>query len=133
MADAWEEMHLDCEPVWKEPKPDMASSEDERIFFWMSYGEHGASSEFMAWTLQDHKQHPFAEPAMPYDPDDFGRCHKLLAMVPEFRARMDRLKECGPEWAALVDHWDELTAMHEAKDKGMYKRMCQLPKPNSAS
>lgn len=132
MAEAWEKMHANCEPVWEEPKPDMASSEDERIFFWMSYGEHGQSSKYMAWKLQNSRTHPYAEPARPYDPDDFGRCHKLLAMVPEFRGRMERMKECGPEWSDLVDHWDELTAMYEAKDEGMYKRVQQLTEPDSA-
>ena len=133
MAEAWEKMHIGCEGKWEEPKPDMAESEEARIAFWMKHGEHGLSSKCMAWMLQDKPIHPIAETAWPHDRSDFGRCHKLLAIVPEFYGRMDRMKVCGTQWASLVDHWDELTALYEANDPSIGQRIRQLTKPRSST
>lgn len=44
----------------------------------------------------------------PSDPSDFKRCVDLLIAVPEFKDRLDEMKEVSPTWAALVDNWDEL-------------------------
>jgi hypothetical protein len=51
----------------------------------------------------------------PYDPDDFGRCYRLLALAPEWRARIAEMAAYGDEWAALSAAWDELTALYEAE------------------
>jgi hypothetical protein len=48
----------------------------------------------------------------PCDPSDFGRCHRLLEMFPEWRARMPEVVEAHPEWRGLVAAWDELTALY---------------------
>ena len=71
----------------------------------------------------------------PSDPSDFGRCYRLLKIEPSWRARIGEMAQYGKEWAALVDAWDELTAMYEeaiasgAKmATGMYERMKELTK-----
>jgi hypothetical protein len=48
----------------------------------------------------------------PHDPSDFGRCHRLLEHVPEWRTRLPEMAACSAYWAALVDRWDEITALH---------------------
>lgn len=63
---------------------------------------------------------------LPRDPDDFSRCHRLLRINPEWRARLGEVAAKYPAWAPLVEHWDELTAMFERKDPGMYDRMQAL-------
>ena len=66
--------------------------------------------------------------ALPQDPDDFSRCHRLLRIKPEWRARLGEVAAKHKAWAPLVEHWDELTAMFERKDSGMYDRMQVLSK-----
>lgn len=53
----------------------------------------------------------------PHDPDDFGRCYRLLRIAPESWRRVRfpvQMPERSPEWAALAGAWDELTTMYES-------------------
>lgn len=52
----------------------------------------------------------------PQDADDFGRCHRLLEFIPEFRSRLPTVATRWPDspWPRLVAHWDELTALYQA-------------------
>jgi hypothetical protein len=77
---------------------------------------------------------------IPYDPDDFGRCYRLLKLFPSWRAELPKVADVCPKWKPYVEAWDELTAMFEAagwhdetkKPKGdggrMYNRMKELEK-----
>jgi hypothetical protein len=70
-------------------------------------------------------------PSIPYDPDDFGRCHRLLEAVPEWRARLHEVAAKHPKWAKLVEAWPELTALYlEETPTGeaprLYQRMGEL-------
>jgi len=46
---------------------------------------------------------------VPYDPDDFGRCHRLLVLVPEWRSRLQEVADQYAEWGPIVREWDKLT------------------------
>jgi hypothetical protein len=48
--------------------------------------------------------------AVPHDPSDFGRCHRLLAAFPEWRARLSEMRKVRG-WSALVDAWPKLEAL----------------------
>jgi hypothetical protein len=67
----------------------------------------------------------------PLDPDDFGRCYRLLQWFPEWRERMGEMKAVSNEWARLVDAWDELTGLFDLesptkKCQRLYDRMQEL-------
>lgn len=73
----------------------------------------------------------------PHDPDDFGRCYRLLKAVPEWRSRIGEMAAENTVWKAMADAWDELSAMYEAevdttgrRHSGlapkMYERMKQI-------
>lgn len=62
----------------------------------------------VAYASRDHGWDTY-----PHDPSDFGRCYRLLKLVPEWRARIEEMASASPEWTALVKHWDELTALYE--------------------
>jgi hypothetical protein len=68
---------------------------------------------------------------VPYDPDDFGRCYRLLKLFPTWRSRLDEVAARYPAWTALVAAWDELTALFEEESPSgrapkLYERMRQL-------
>lgn len=75
---------------------------------------------------------------IPYDPDDFGRCYRLLKLFPAWREQLPKVIDICPKWRPFVEAWDELTAMYEAagwanpngrekSDGGkMYQRMKKL-------
>lgn len=58
----------------------------------------------------------------PHDPDDMGRCLRLLRAVPEWRARMPEMAEVSPSWAALVERWDDIEAIIRAEIGGIDPR-----------
>lgn len=62
----------------------------------------------------------------PHDSGDFGRCHRLLEAVPEFMVRIEEMAQRSPQWAALVEHWDELTKLYLSGGDSMYERMRQI-------
>ena len=52
----------------------------------------------------------------PHDPDDLGRCLRLMKLVPEIREGfVERMSALSPEWQALAERWDEIAASMEAE------------------
>lgn len=76
---------------------------------WLTSGDTGTSSETIwhVMTLQ-----AVTRVGLPCDPSDFGRCHRLLEVMPEWRARLPEVASVIPAWTPLVDAWDELTALY---------------------
>jgi hypothetical protein len=103
--------HRDCKPVWEAPEPNMSQSEKQRAKWWADHGERGMSSEAIYNMLAEKKiSNNITHPS---DPDDFRRCYLLLKAVPEWRIKMDAMREVSPVWNNLVDNWDKLTEMLE--------------------
>ena len=113
---------------------------------WIAGGDTGVSSKaiwshMMTGELPDDPFTAFG--TWPSDPDDFGRCYRLLKLMPEWRPRMNEMGKHGRGWAALVPVWEELTAMYEAeidttqsRHRGradrLYARMQELLYPKQA-
>ena len=47
----------------------------------------------------------------PYDSSDFGRCHRLLQLVPAIDINV--MRGASPVWDRLVEYWPALTAAYE--------------------
>lgn len=77
-------------------------------------GDDTGSSSATIWSVMTGRMHSRYAPhgAHPYDPSDFGRCHRLLELFPEWRARMPEVAKKYKLWARLVDQWDALTALY---------------------
>ena len=72
-----------------------------------------------------------SEEAYPRDPDDFGRCYRLLKVAPSWRANIQDMSECPVPWSAYVAAWDELERLYEeglasGTSPGLYARMKAL-------
>jgi hypothetical protein len=82
---------------------------DSQIISWVLRGDTGRSSLTMAAHLTGREPR-YNGMNWPLDPDDFGRCARLLLAVPALRKRLPRMRSLHPVWAALVDRWDDITA-----------------------
>jgi hypothetical protein len=76
-------------------------------------------------------------PSVPWDQDDFGRCHRLLKLFPEWRKRLGEVAERHPTWAGLVREWDTLSALYEEEEPSgraprCYQRMQELLRESGA-
>jgi hypothetical protein len=49
---------------------------------------------------------------VPFDPDDLGRCIRLLDIFPAWRERLGEVAAKYPAWATLVRHWPEMEALY---------------------
>lgn len=80
---------------------------------WLASGERGLSSEAIVIRLTGESWWAGLTPRSvldhPWDPGDLRRCMKLLDAVPLARVSLPLMRDVSPQWAALVDHWDELT------------------------
>jgi hypothetical protein len=83
---------------------------------WLTNGDTGTSSETIWSVMMDRPiTRPRWFPDTPHDPDDFGRCYRLLNVMPSWRARLPEVGAKYPIWRPLVEAWDELTALWEAE------------------
>ena len=93
------------------------SKEDQ----WLYGSDTGSSSKTIFGVMTGK---PVGNGAFPWDPDDFGRCYRLLNLFPEWLPRLSEVSAKFPKWAGLVAIWPDLTAMFEAKkNREMYALM----------
>lgn len=96
----------------------MKTSIEDRRIEWLRNGERGVSSE----TIHDFFAHrgEIHKAGYPHDSADFGRCYKLLELIPEWRARIHELGNIrgltGQVWAALAKEWDVLEKRYHDGD-----------------
>lgn len=78
-----------------------------KVISWFGSGDTGMSSETIAIAGMGGEKPRYGW-SYPSDPDDFGRCARLLAKIPELREpAFARLKEVGGDkWRALIAIWD---------------------------
>lgn len=86
-----------------------APTDAERLSIWLNMHDYGASSRCIADVMCGNP----STNCYPHDPDDFGRCHRLLLLYPEWRARLDEMGAVNKGWAALVAKWDEIVLAYE--------------------
>lgn len=81
---------------------------------WVVGDDTGISSKMIFAKMLGAESAPsMPKHSHPRDPDDFGRCYRLLDRVPQWRARIGEMADISPTWRRLAEHWDELTALYE--------------------
>lgn len=87
---------------------------------WLASDDWGVSSKFMAGVLSGKF---VAEKGYPRDPDDFGRCRRLILAVPELAGKIDLMRDYGKKWITIADNWNDWVAMYDAGDDSLYAAM----------
>jgi len=97
---------------------------------WIIGYDTGTSSKTIWAVMMDAVtgNEPWHTFGVPGDPDDFGRCYRLLVLFPEWRARLNEVAEKFPEWIGLVREWDKLSLLYErdyptGRSDELYKAM----------
>jgi hypothetical protein len=123
MGEGYTKDHIDCQPS---PAGE-ARYAYTTIEEWRRGWDTGASSLAIFAVMTGTYLH---NPSIPYDPDDFGRCYRLLKLMPEWRARLHEMNRY-PEWVPLIANWPELEALYveELPNRTapkLYDRMSEL-------
>lgn len=78
-----------------------------KIGEWMTGGHVGISSKAIAAATLGAL--PKSPDCTPRDSGDFGRCYRLLTLIPEAYEGLDRLAAWSAQWARLAAIWDGLS------------------------
>ena len=76
---------------------------------WIVSGDTGISSKTI-WSVMMGVE--MARPYPPLDPGDFGRCWRLLILVPAWRTRLHEVSARYPVWGPMVRDWRELERLY---------------------
>jgi len=100
---------------------------------WLASGDTGISSETIFGVMMGRQMGSAARfgNSPPSDPSDFGRCYRLLKVMPSWRERLPEVASQFPKWKPFVDSWGYLTALYETelrtgKCPALYERMRDL-------
>lgn len=77
---------------------------------WLLSGDTGISSETILAAITGSTPR---RSDVPHDPDDFGRCYRLLLCFPGWRSRLPEVAQRFPQWGPMVKAWDELSSLYE--------------------
>lgn len=96
---------------------------------WAMKKDTGTSSETIWWVLSGLKAIPgcryLGNP--PLDSEDFGRCHTLLKMAPEWRPRLGEVAKRFKAWEPVVEAWDRLESLYDGRK---YNEVTRILWPN---
>lgn len=97
----------------------------ERIEDWISNGETGASSLYVAKRLSDPYRKDLKS-SYPHDYDDLRRVILLIDRIPEWASKMDSLKD-EDGWEKIAAQWNEIVAAVLAADPEAIKPTAAAP------
>jgi hypothetical protein len=123
---AWGTAHAKCSGSRR------AFRDATSVYDWATSDDTGMSS----LAIYNHMKCGVSDGRFPHDPDDFGRCYRLLALAPDWRRRITEMGGYGTEWQALSAAWGELEALYlKELPRGtcpkLYARMKSLVAPPS--
>lgn len=85
---------------------------DKRLAQWLAGRDTGLSSECVALFLSAG----VSNGSSPMDMNDWGRCMRLLDIMPEWKGRMAEMAEAGGRWPAFAKRWAELADTWQAEN-----------------
>jgi hypothetical protein len=119
--------------AWRKAVDEKAkeNSGGDKELEWLYGTDTGISSKTIFMALSEKHGGKIRQFDHPHDPDDFGRCHRLLEFIPEWRERLCDVADIHPTWGPLIRNWSELTALWiEESPTGrcpkLYDRMKEL-------
>jgi hypothetical protein len=104
------DLHCEFCRLERRARPDMG------LKAWLVSDDVGMSSRFMI-TFLEPDMLP-TEYATPSDLSDFERCRKALDAVHSGeQGKLAMLREAGPVWNAIVDHWNDMSNLMDSANE----------------
>ena len=110
------------------PEPGKDTPIEQRLEWWANTScDTGLSSETIAlvlghltWEELQNKPGAFGVSSSgwtPKDGDDFGRCHRLLELIPEWKSELHQVAEAyaNTAWPKLIQNWMRLSKLFNDK------------------
>lgn len=103
-----------------------------KIAVWLVSGDAGISSKTMAVLALGAADHVnFIRLDAPHDPSDFGRCYRLVKLIPQIREFFALISIKVPTFAGIICEWDSLCNLYErdfakGKSQELYERIQSL-------
>lgn len=72
---------------------------------WIISRDTGISSKTIWAVMMGLEYH---DPCTPSDPEDFGRCFRLLQNFPQWKKRLNEVSAKHPKWKSLIENWNKL-------------------------
>ncbi len=92
----------------------VTADEHRRATNWIGGGDTGMSSKTI-WRVMTGYASNAAD--TPSDRGDFGRCHRLLKLMPEWRERLAEVSSAHAMWAPFVEAWPRLELLYEGEGR----------------
>jgi hypothetical protein len=77
---------------------------------WLLGRDTGISSKTMLYMHVIGKYPDYGD--IPYDPDDFGRCYRLIQQFPEIKKSFPKICMISESWKRLIFEWQELETLY---------------------
>lgn len=86
-----------------------------RASAWLAGNDTGSSSKTIHCVLSGvPSTSDFPSWSAPWDADDFGRCARLIDLIPEWEPRIREVAAACGAWRPLAARWPELKALYDA-------------------
>lgn len=93
----------------------------ERAYIQWAIGDDTGASSKTIFAVMTGIKYPLGG-YTPADESDFGRCHRMLKLFPEWLPRMGEVGAAYVQWLPLVQSWTVLTKLYEENDrKGFFQ------------
>lgn len=93
---------------------------------WLLSDDTGISSKTILLVMLKCDDVDSFRPDVIYDPDDLGRCIRLLKLFPEWRPWLHEVSDRFPIWGPVISEWDDLERRYGdlmGSDTAGYKRL----------
>lgn len=89
---------------------------------WILSDDTGISSKVIWGVMM--KAEKYYRSYTPSDPSDFGRCYRLLKLIPEWEERLEELRVAGEKWGVFVDNYKKMCELYELeKESGQCRKL----------
>lgn len=65
----------------------------------------------------------------PSDPSDFGRCYRMLTLIPEWQPRLSEVSKMFPAWSPFIREWEKMKSLYQTEwDSGSCPKLYEFMK-----
>lgn len=114
----------------------------ETALAWIVGDDTGISSEVIWAVMMGVDPKNILDKSTPSDPSDFGRCYRLLKLIPEWEKRLEELRKVDYHyhlmndnsehtdlWGVFVDNYSQMCGLYEEeKDTGKCEKLYNFMK-----